>query len=49
MDKYKNLDYRTIKNDINPTSAYGDTYLPNKYFGRTIAPDDVIFFKNNRF
>ena len=49
LDKYKNLDYRIIKNDINPTSHEGDPYYINGYFGKTIDPYDVIFFKNNRF
>ncbi len=49
LDKYKNLDYRTVKTDINPTSNYGDPYHINAYFGKTIDPYDVIFFKNNRF
>ena len=49
LDKYKNLDYRTNKKDINPTSLGGDPYNKNGYFGKTIDPYDVIFFKNNRF
>jgi hypothetical protein len=44
---YRDKDYRTIKHNINPTGA--DPYYPNAYFGKTIQPEDVIFFKNNRF
>jgi len=48
LDKYKNFDYRTIDNDFNNTSNYGDPYYKNAYFGETIDKYDVIFFKNNR-
>jgi len=49
LDHYKNVDYINIKEDINPTSNYGDPYFIGSYFGKTIDPYDVIFFKNNRF
>jgi hypothetical protein len=45
---YKGHDYRIIKKDINPTSQCGDSYYPNCYFGKTLRPKDVIFFKTNR-
>ena len=49
LPKYKNIDYRKLKEDINSTSLNGDPYLRNKYFGNTINKYDVIFFKTNRF
>jgi hypothetical protein len=49
LSKYKNLDYLNLNTDINSTSTDGDPYYPNKYFGNTINPYEVIFFKNNRF
>ena len=48
LDKYKNLDYRTIKEDINHTSVGGDSYYTGAYFGNSIKPYDVIFIKTNR-
>jgi hypothetical protein len=49
LDKYKNLDYvNDIKHDINFSSISGDSYYTNAYFGGTIDPYDVIFFKTNR-
>lgn len=48
LEKYRNIDYRTIKDDINPTSATGDPYYPGAYFGNSIKPYDVIFIKTNR-
>lgn len=49
LEKYMGLDYRTIKEDINPSSYNGDPYYPNRYFHETIDPYDVIFFKNTRW
>jgi hypothetical protein len=48
LNKYKNLEYRKIKDDINPTSSGGDAYYPGAYFGNSIKPYDVIFIKTNR-
>lgn len=48
LSKYKDLDYRTLKNDINPTSMSGDPYYSGAYFGGNIQKEEVIFFKNNR-
>jgi hypothetical protein len=48
LSKYKDLDYLTIDKDINPTSLDGDSYFKGKYFGGTIDPYEVIFFKTNR-
>jgi hypothetical protein len=47
LSKYRNYDYRKIKKNFNPSSD--DPYYKNKYFGKTIKPNDVIFFKINRF
>ena len=48
LSKYKNIDYRKIKKDINPTSNNGDPYYTDGYFGKSIDKYDVIFLKNNR-
>jgi len=48
LSKYKGLDYINIDKDINDTSRTGDPYIENGYFGETIDPYEVIFFKTNR-
>jgi len=48
LDRYRDLDYREIIKDINPTSQEGDPYFNNSYFGRTIQPEEVIFIKSWR-
>ena len=48
LPKYKDLNYLEIKNDINPSSIYGDPYHINGYFNSTIDKYDIIFYKNNR-
>jgi lipopolysaccharide biosynthesis protein len=48
LSKYKNLNYNTMNEDINPTSINGDSYFKGKYFGETIDPYEVVFFKTNR-
>jgi hypothetical protein len=48
LSKYKDLDYRTLKTNINTTSVDGDPYYPGAYFGESIEPYDVIFIKTNR-
>jgi hypothetical protein len=48
LPEYKNLDYRTLKHDINPFSAGGDVCFENAYFGKTLDKYDVIFIKTNR-
>jgi hypothetical protein len=47
VDKYRDLDYRIIKNNINPSSW--DVNHKNAYFGRTLEPEEVIFYKYYRF
>lgn len=48
LPKYRGLNYRTIKHDINPTSWDGDPYYPGAYFGSTIQKEDVVFYKSYR-
>jgi hypothetical protein len=48
LPKYRDLDYRTMLADINPTSASGDPSFKGKYFGGTYTPYDVVFIKTNR-
>ena len=47
LPKYKDYDYRLIKKNFNTSGE--DQYLKNTYFGDTIKPEEVIFFKINRF
>jgi hypothetical protein len=51
LSKYRGLNYLELNTNINSTSTStgGDPYYPNAYFGNTINPYEVIFFKNNRF
>jgi lipopolysaccharide biosynthesis protein len=48
LSHYKDIDYREIKEDFNSTSYYGDPYYPNRYFGKSIDPFQVIFYKISR-
>jgi hypothetical protein len=48
LPEYSKLDYRSLNHDINPTSADGDPCVLQGYFGRSIHPYEVIFFKANR-
>jgi len=38
----------SVDKDINPTSISGDPYFNGAYFGETIDPYEVIFFKTTR-
>jgi len=49
LDKYKDLDYRILKHNVNPNSKNGDPYYNNTFFGENIKKEDVIFYKINRF
>ena len=50
LSKYRGLDYRTVDKNINFSSnEIGDPYFVGAYFGNTIEPYEVIFFKNSRF
>lgn len=41
-------DYREVKEDFNPTSLNGEMYYPGRYFGKTVQPEQVIFYKGYR-
>jgi hypothetical protein len=47
LPKYQNYDYRIIKQNFNPTGE--DPCMRGSYFGKSIDPYEVIFFKNNRY
>jgi hypothetical protein len=46
LSKYRGKDYTKIKENINFSS--NDPYYDGAYFGESISPDEVIFYKNNR-
>jgi len=50
LTKYRGYDYRRIKSNFNKHADIyeGDPYYDGAYFGDTIKPKDVIFFKMNR-
>ena len=48
LNKYQGLDFRHNPADINPTSRKGDPLYNNAYFGKTVAPEEVIFVKTHR-
>jgi hypothetical protein len=48
LSKYRGLNYRNVREDINPTSWGGDPYYPGAYFGSTIQKEDVVFYKSYR-
>jgi hypothetical protein len=48
IPEYQGLDYRILKEDINPTSDEGDANYAGAYFGRTLEAEEVIFIKTNR-
>jgi hypothetical protein len=47
LEKYRDQDYRTLQTNINTSGE--DPYYIGGYFGGTIQPLDIIFFKTNRF
>lgn len=50
LSEYRNRDYRTITENINPTGENPWNTCSNRsnnYFGRDITPEDAIFFKVN--
>jgi hypothetical protein len=47
LPKYRDLDYRKITENINPSSQ--DPQYPGGYFGATIKPENVVFYKSYRF
>ncbi len=46
--EYDNFDFRNITVDPNFSARNGDPYYPQAYFGRSVNPWDVIFFKTTR-
>jgi len=46
LSKYQNKDYRKIRSNFNPSGM--DPYHKHSYFGQSIDPYEVIFFKMNR-
>ena len=48
LPEYSQVDYRELKNDINPTSREGDSGFRNSYFGRTAHPYESMFIKTSR-
>jgi lipopolysaccharide biosynthesis protein len=50
LNGYRDKDYRTIQANFNASSEkdYGDPYYVGNYFGGTIRPEQVVFFKTNR-
>lgn len=48
LEKYASFDYRTLKTDPNPNSVCGDPLFVNAYFGKTVTPEEAVFFKTNR-
>ena len=49
LPEFRDINYAKVTKCFNPTAVNGDPYFPGAYFGRTIIPNDVIFFKNSRF
>ena len=48
LPEYSQVDYRELKNDINPASREGDSGFLNSYFGRTAHPYESMFIKTSR-
>jgi hypothetical protein len=51
LKEYRGRDYRTLTENINKSETgqeVNDPYQEGTFFGRSIDPYDVIFFKNNR-
>ena len=48
VPKYRDLDYRTLNHNIN-TSGSSDVVYPNSFFGRSLLPEEVVFYKSYRF
>ncbi len=46
LSKYRDYDYRKVKHNFNPSGC--DPYWNGAYFGKSIDPYEVIFYKNNR-
>ena len=46
LSHYRDIDYRVLKDNINTSGE--DPYYTGAYFGKTIQPDEVIFYKGYR-
>lgn len=46
LSKYRDLDYRKVDTNINPSGT--DPYYRGSYFGETIQPGEVVFYKAYR-
>jgi hypothetical protein len=46
LSKYRDIDYRSLTHNINTSGE--DPYYKGAYFGNTITPDEVIFYKGYR-
>ena len=48
LHKYRDLDYRSLTVDPNPTSSGGDALFPSAYFGESVQPAEGLFVKVRR-
>ena len=48
LPECRNIDYRRVEKDFNPSSNCGDPWYPGAYFNRSLHPLEVIFFKTTR-
>jgi hypothetical protein len=46
---YRNLDYRTLYHNINQPTEISDVVYNNSFFGRTLTPKEMVFYKKWRF
>ena len=46
---YRNQDYRVLKKNINEPNEITDVLYKNSFFGRTLTPEEVVFYKKYRF
>jgi hypothetical protein len=46
---YRNLDYRIISENINKPKEITDVVYKNSFFGRSLTPEEMIFYKKWRF
>jgi hypothetical protein len=49
LPKYRDIDYRSLSINPNPNIYNGDPCFPGGYFGGTLTPEEVIFYKSYRF
>jgi hypothetical protein len=47
VPEYRDQDYRTLDHNIN--TGYSDVVYKNGFFGRTLTPEEVVFYKLYRF